>query len=115
MTETEFQIFMANRPCPHQSNVRQGFYVGGVWLSVQGGYGKLSTPNTDGAYFHAWEVGFPSQEIEELAPYQSWFSEGRPAACSVYANVPTSVLLTIIARLGEITERKASPTQEAKL
>ena len=100
MTETDFQIFMANRPRQH--TIRNGFRIGGVWVSVQGGYGKYSTPDTDGAYFYNWEVGYPSEEIPELLPYESYKN--------IFAYVPTSVLLAIIDRLGEITER--TPVQE---
>jgi hypothetical protein len=100
MTEFEFQIFMAKRPRQH--TIRNGFFIGGVWVSVQGGYGKHSTPDTDGAYFYEWEVGYPSEEIAELLPYQT--------CKGIFSYVPTSVLLAIIDRLGEITER--TPVQE---
>ena len=100
MTETDFQIFMAKRPRQH--NIRDGFRIGGVWVSVQGGCGKYSTPDTYSAYFFEWEVGYPSEEIKELLPYES--------CKNIFAYVPTSVLLAIIDRLGEITERTPKET-----
>jgi hypothetical protein len=106
MTEAEFQQFMYDRPL--NNNVRQGFFIGGVWVSVQGGYGKHSWPDTDGhSWYTEWEIGFPSQEIKELLPFKSWYSQEKRPEDSVYTQVPTEVLLEIISRLGAITERES--------
>ena len=99
MTHAEFQSFM--RSLPSNETNRQRVQIGEIHLSIQAHKFAYCSPRENGMQeYYEWEIGYPSEPIPELIPY----AESDDYTNTVYGYVPTSVILEIITRLGEIKE-----------
>ena len=74
----------------------------GFSLSVQGSLTHYCHPRRDGSVFDSLEIGFPSEEVEELMEY----AEGRnKPKDTVYGNVPYGVVEALIQKHGGIANK----------
>ena len=97
MTKTEFFRTMA-MAIQHSSShyiLRYPVELGdGTKMSIQASEYHYCNPRSNDAYeWETWEIGFPTQVIQELMAYVE--DETKPTD-TVYACVPTDVILDII-------------------
>ena len=79
--------------------------VSGLKMSIRAGMGVYSDPRVDNADYTEVEVGYPSEVVEEIKPYQEGF--GDPTD-TVYPYVPVSVVLAVIKNHGGIKGGKTA-------
>ena len=105
MTENKFQKFMYNLPIVKDSTrIRTKVLIGDITVSIQASDQHYSDPQERGLRkYRQWEVGFPSQAIEEFIPYETPIGS-YDYTKMVYAYVPTEAILAVISRLGGIKE-----------
>ena len=124
MTEEEFQAHMRTLLSDLLPEDQKDFHDGmGGWLtrrgprrrvecadgysvSVQGGYGKYSSPRCDEAdEYRSWELGFPSDR--PTAEVMGYCEHPEDPTNAIYPYVPTSAVIRLIEAHGGL----AGPTQ----
>ena len=95
-------IVFSNRIEGYRAPIPAIKLLSGLTMSVQAGKGLYSTPREytgNGKAYTAWEIGFPSETVEELLPYIE--DESNPTN-TVYGYVPTETVNAIIEKHGGI-------------
>jgi hypothetical protein len=75
----------------------------GFSMSVQGGWGKYSTPRENGTVFTSYEIGYPSKKEPLIMPH---CEDKRRPKQTVYGYVPFEVVESVIEKHGGINRRK---------
>lgn len=73
----------------------------GLRMSVQAHHGAYSTPRENKGPWAKFEVGFPSERVEELMPFAE--DAERPTE-TVYGYVPGEIIEAVIAKHGGIAD-----------